>query len=64
MLTGNTPSFNNKQFNLDPNENPSAYNASDFLKKLLEIDPEKRPRAVNALNDRWLLNITKNRKVS
>ncbi len=62
MLTGKTPSYN--KLNIDPNENPSAYNASDFLKKLFEIDPDKRPRAVTALNDRWLLNITKNRKIS
>lgn len=38
-----------------------SQNAVDFVKKLLEVDPEKRIKAVTALNDRWLLNITKAR---
>lgn len=29
------------------------------MKKLLDIDEEKRIKAVTALNDKWLLNITK-----
>jgi serine/threonine protein kinase len=35
--------------------------AVDFVKKLLEPDHEKRLKAVTALNDKWLLNITKAR---
>ncbi len=38
--------------------------AWEFLKKLLESDPDKRPKAVTALNDKWLINITKGRKIS
>ena len=34
-------------------------NAIDLVKKLLDLDEEKRIKAVTALNDKWLLNITK-----
>lgn len=33
----------------------------EFVKKLLETDQDKRIKAVTALNDKWLLNITKAR---
>ncbi len=34
-------------------------NAIDLVKKLLDLDEDKRIKAVTALNDKWLLNITK-----
>ena len=37
-------------------------NALDFVKKLLDSDCEKRIKAVTALNDKWLLTITKARR--
>ena len=37
-------------------------NAIELVKKLLEADDEKRIKAVTALNDKWLLNITKARR--
>lgn len=40
----------------------TSQNAVDFVRKLLESDPQKRTKAITALNDRWLLNITKARK--
>jgi serine/threonine protein kinase len=36
--------------------------AVDFVRKLLEPDSQKRTKAVTALNDKWLLSITKARK--
>lgn len=39
-----------------------SISAVDFVKKLLEVDHDKRIKAVTALNDKWLLNITKARK--
>ena len=36
----------------------------EFVKKLLEPDHDKRIKAVTALNDKWLLNITKARKLN
>lgn len=37
-------------------------NAIVLVQKLLDLDEEKRIKAVTALNDKWLLNITKARK--
>jgi len=34
-------------------------NAIELVRKLLDLDDEKRIKAVTALNDKWLLNITK-----
>jgi len=39
-----------------------SQSALEFVKKLLEYDSDKRIKAVTALNDKWLLNITKARK--
>jgi len=39
-----------------------SQSALEFVKKLLEYDYDKRIKAVTALNDKWLLNITKARK--
>jgi serine/threonine protein kinase len=39
-----------------------SQSALDFVKKLLEYDSDKRIKAVTALNEKWLLNITKARK--
>lgn len=37
-------------------------NAIVLVQKLLDLDEDKRIKAVTALNDKWLLNITKARK--
>lgn len=34
-------------------------NAIELVRKLLDLDDDKRIKAVTALNDKWLLNITK-----
>ena len=39
-----------------------SQSAVEFVRKLLEADPQKRTKAITALNDKWLLNITKARK--
>ncbi|CDW87290.1 protein kinase domain containing protein [Stylonychia lemnae] len=37
-------------------------NALEFMQKLLNPDHEKRIKAVTALNDKWLLNLTRSRR--
>jgi hypothetical protein len=37
-------------------------NAIALVKKLLEPDEIERTNAVNALNDRWILNLTRARR--
>jgi len=37
-------------------------NALEFIKKLLNGDHDKRIKAVTALNDKWLLNLTRSKR--
>ena len=67
LLTGETPFEQAKDKHMVEvdfelaNWREVSGNAVELVRKLLDTDPEKRIKAVTALNDKWLLNITRKR---